>query len=65
MEQGIRHRGFAYADQQGRVLEKCGLTLVRATAYEGPYVIGGSEHGEVEYALTRSEWDARVVRRGG
>jgi len=41
------------------VLEKCGLTLVRTTPYDGPDVIEGSEHGEVEYALTRPEWEAR------
>jgi len=41
-----------------RVMEKCGLTLVRTTPYEGPDAIEGSEHGAVEYALTRSEWEA-------
>jgi RimJ/RimL family protein N-acetyltransferase len=45
-----------------RVLEKCGLTLVRTTSYEGPDVIEGAEHGEVEYALTRPEWAARSAR---
>ena len=25
--------------------------------YDGPDVIEGSEHGEVEYALTKAEWD--------
>ncbi len=45
-----------------RVMEKCGLTLVRTTApYEGPEVIEGAEHGEVEYALTKPEWAARAV----
>lgn len=44
-----------------RVLEKCGLTLVRTTPYEGPDVIEGSEHGEVEYALTKPEWEARAT----
>lgn len=39
-----------------RVLEKSGLTLVRTTPYQGPDVIDGSEHGEVEYALTKAEW---------
>jgi RimJ/RimL family protein N-acetyltransferase len=45
-----------------RVLEKCGLTLVRTAAYNGPDadVIYGAEHGEVEYALTRPEWEASV-----
>jgi RimJ/RimL family protein N-acetyltransferase len=42
------------------VLEKCGLTLVRTTPWDGPDVIEGSEHGEVEYALTRPEWRART-----
>jgi RimJ/RimL family protein N-acetyltransferase len=43
-----------------RVLEKCGLTLVRTVPYQGPDadVIDGVEQGEVEYALTKSEWDA-------
>ena len=44
-----------------RVLEKCGMTLVRTTPYEGPDVIEGSEHGEVEYALTKPEWQARAA----
>jgi RimJ/RimL family protein N-acetyltransferase len=42
-----------------RVMEKCGLSLVRTAPYEGDDVIEGSEHGEVEYALTRPEWEAR------
>jgi len=44
-----------------RVLEKCGLTLVRTTPCEGPDVIEGSEHGEVEYALTKPEWEAHAA----
>ena len=40
-----------------RVLEKCGLTLVHTTPYDGPDIIEGSEHGEVEYALTKPEWE--------
>ena len=40
-----------------RVLEKCGLTLVRTTPYDGADAIDGSEHGEVEYALTKPEWE--------
>ena len=44
-----------------RVLEKCGLTLVRATAYEGADPIEGAEQGEVEYALTKPEWEARTA----
>jgi RimJ/RimL family protein N-acetyltransferase len=40
-----------------RVLEKCGLVLVGTLPYGGPDGIEGSEHGEVEYALTKAEWD--------
>jgi RimJ/RimL family protein N-acetyltransferase len=44
------------------VLEKCGLTLVRTIPYDGAYVIEGAEHGEVEYALTKPEWEARTEK---
>jgi RimJ/RimL family protein N-acetyltransferase len=43
------------------VLEKCGLTLVRTVPYDGPFAIEGAEHGEVEYALTKPEWEARTA----
>jgi RimJ/RimL family protein N-acetyltransferase len=43
------------------VLEKCGLTLVRTIPYEGADAIEGAEHGEVEYALARPEWEARTT----
>jgi len=46
-----------------RVLEKAGLTLVRTFPCDGPGAIEGSEHGEVEYALTKPEWDARGTAR--
>jgi hypothetical protein len=46
-----------------RVLEKCGLTLVRTGPYEGADVIEGARHGEVEYALTKPEWESRLLRR--
>ncbi|GAA1886368.1 GNAT family N-acetyltransferase [Asanoa iriomotensis] len=41
-----------------RVLEKVGLTFVRTFTGEWPDVIEGSEHGDVEYALTRDAWAA-------
>jgi RimJ/RimL family protein N-acetyltransferase len=43
-----------------RVMEKCGLALVHTTRYAGPDadIIDGAEHGEVEYALTKAEWEA-------
>jgi RimJ/RimL family protein N-acetyltransferase len=44
-----------------RVMEKCGLTLVRTTPYGRADVIEGAEHGEVEYALAKSEWESRTA----
>jgi RimJ/RimL family protein N-acetyltransferase len=45
-----------------RVMEKCGLTLVRTAPYDGPGPVEGAEHGEVEYAITRAEWEAYAAR---
>jgi RimJ/RimL family protein N-acetyltransferase len=42
-----------------RVMEKCGLRLVGTAPFHGPDGVDGSEHGEVEYALTRPEWETR------
>ena len=42
-----------------RVMEKAGLRLVRFFRRPWPDPIEGDEHGEVEYALTRAEWEAR------
>ena len=39
-----------------RVMEKAGLVLVRTFHADWPYPIEGSEHGDVEYALSRDEW---------
>jgi RimJ/RimL family protein N-acetyltransferase len=40
-----------------RVMEKSGLVLVRTIPWNLPDVFEGSEHGEVEYALTKPEWE--------
>jgi len=42
-----------------RVLEKAGLRLVRTFHADWPDPIPGAEHGDVEYALTRTEWSAQ------
>lgn len=44
-----------------RVLEKAGLTYVRTFFDEWPDLIKGSESGDVEYALTRSDWESRAT----
>lgn len=41
-----------------RVMEKAGLKLVRTFHQAWPYRIEGEEHGDVEYALTRTEWES-------
>jgi RimJ/RimL family protein N-acetyltransferase len=43
-----------------RVLENAGLRFVRIFHADWPYAIEGDEHGDVEYALTRSQWDERA-----
>ena len=40
-----------------RVMEKSGLTLVRTFHQEWPDRIPGDERGDVEYALTRADWE--------
>jgi RimJ/RimL family protein N-acetyltransferase len=48
-----------------RVLEKCGLVYVRTVAFHDPGdPIEGSAHGEVEYAVTRAEWEAQRAAAG-
>lgn len=42
-----------------RVMEKAGLRHVRTFFEEWPEPLPGSEHGEVEYALTAAEWARR------
>ncbi|WP_344877355.1 GNAT family N-acetyltransferase [Allokutzneria multivorans] len=46
-----------------RVMEKCGLRHVRTFHEEHENPLPGTEHGEVEYALTRDEW--LTARAGG
>ena len=42
-----------------RVMEKSGLRFVRTFFMEWPDVIPGGELGDVEYAITREEWEAQ------
>ena len=41
-----------------RVMEKAGLRFVRLFHGEWPYSIPGDEHGDVEYEITRADWEA-------
>src|SRR5436190_1880375 len=40
-----------------RVMEKAGLRFVRAFFQEWPDKIPGDELGDIEYALTRADWE--------
>ncbi len=42
-----------------RVMEHCGLRYLRTFHLDWPEPIEGTEHGDVEYELTRTEWDMR------
>ena len=42
-----------------RVMEKAGMRLVRSFRAEWPVRIAGDEDGDVEYAISRTEWAAR------
>jgi len=40
-----------------RVMEKAGLKLVRTFHQPWPDYIEGEEEGDIEYALSRTDWD--------
>ncbi|MCX5384342.1 GNAT family N-acetyltransferase [Streptomyces sp. NBC_00083] len=42
-----------------RVMEKAGLVFLRTFTGEWPDAIPGSEQGEVEYRLTKADWEQR------
>jgi RimJ/RimL family protein N-acetyltransferase len=49
-----------------RVMEKAGLSLTRTFYQPWPYAIDGDEHGDVEYALTRADWEYQeAIGHGG
>ena len=45
-----------------RVMEKAGLHFVRTVHHNWPVRIPGDEHGDVEYALDRAEWESAAAR---
>lgn len=51
---------MAVNDRSRRVMERCGLRYVRTFHLEWEDPIPGTEHGEVEYALLREQWEAAV-----
>ncbi len=70
------HKGFAELGVRGvvaetmvvnaasrRVMEKAGLKYVRTFHQPWPYAIEGSEHGDVEYALRKADWERQQRTR--
>lgn len=63
-EQGVRRvlaETMVVHTASRRVMEKSGLRLVRVFHADWPYPIPGDEHGDVEYALDREEWQQRAT----
>jgi RimJ/RimL family protein N-acetyltransferase len=56
----IRAETMAVNTASRRVMERCGLRYVRTFHLEWDDPIEGTEHGEVEYELTKADW-----KRGG
>jgi RimJ/RimL family protein N-acetyltransferase len=46
-------------DASRRVMEKAGMRLVRQFHQDWPDRIPGDEHGDVEYEITREQWEAQ------
>lgn len=47
-----------------RVMEHCGMRVVRVFHADWPVRIPGDEAGDVEYAIARAEWEARRTASG-
>lgn len=59
----VRAETMAVHAASRRVMEKAGMRLVRSFHADWPVRIPGDEQGDVEYAITREEWESR--RPGG
>jgi RimJ/RimL family protein N-acetyltransferase len=47
-----------------RVMEKAGMTAARTFHQDWPYPIPGHEQGDVEYEITREQWERRRAQPG-
>lgn len=52
----VRAETMAVHTASRRVMEKCGMRLRRTFRADWPVELPGSEHGDVDYAITRQEW---------
>jgi hypothetical protein len=48
-----------------RVMEKAGPALARSFHQPWPYVIEGDEQGDVEYALSKTDWEQQEATGHG
>ncbi|MGI8517299.1 MAG: GNAT family N-acetyltransferase [Acidimicrobiia bacterium] len=55
----IRAETMAVHTASRRVMERAGMRFVRIFHAEWPFRIPGDEHGDVEYEITRAEWENR------
>ena len=55
----IRAQTMTVNTASRRVMEHCGLRVVRTFHLEGLVPIEGSDEGDVEYELTKAEWEQR------
>jgi RimJ/RimL family protein N-acetyltransferase len=61
-ERGIRRvlaETIAVHTASRRVMENCGMRLLRVFHADWPDRIPGDEHGDVEYVLDRADWERR------
>ena len=58
----VRAETMAVNAASRAVMERCGLRLVRTFHLEWDDPIDGAEHGEVEYEITKSDWEAQRAK---
>jgi RimJ/RimL family protein N-acetyltransferase len=57
----VRATTMAVNTRSRQVMERCGLRYVRTFHEQWDDPLPGTEHGEVEYALTKPDWDHRAT----
>ncbi|MEE1664380.1 GNAT family N-acetyltransferase [Streptomyces sp. WAC07094] len=57
--QRVTANTMAVNTRSRRVMERAGLSFLRNFTEDWPETIEGSEHGEVEYELTLTDWEER------
>jgi RimJ/RimL family protein N-acetyltransferase len=57
----VRAETMAVNARSRAVMERCGLRHVRTFHLEWDDPIEGTEHGEVEYEITKAQWEERMT----